>query len=106
MASDSKKTKNNLNNIFLQDGIVPTVPYRSLIPKNSGNILCAGRIISSDQLANSGLRVEATCMATGQAAGVAAAIAAKGDMSVQKVPYVNLAETLLAQNAIVPNYDN
>ena len=106
MASDSKKTKNNLNNIFLQDGIVPTVPYRSLIPKNSGNILCAGRIISSDQLANSGLRVEATCMATGQAAGVAAAIAAKGDMSVQKVPYVNLAETLLSQNAIVPNFDN
>ena len=45
-------------------------------------------------------------MATGQAAGVAAAIAAKGDMSVQKVPYANLAKTLRAQNAIVPNYDN
>lgn len=106
MSSDRQNTKNNLNNIFLKDGIVPTVPYRALIPKNSKNVLCAGRIISSDQLANSGLRVEATCMAMGQAAGVAAAIAAKDNISVQKVSYTNLAKTLLSQNAIVPNFDN
>ena len=56
----------------------------------------------SDQLANSGLRVEATCMAEGQAAGVAAAIAAKRAMSVKDVPYAELCESLKEQGAIVP----
>ena len=39
------------------------------------NILVAGRCVSSDRLANSGLRVQASCMAMGQAAGAAAALA-------------------------------
>lgn len=102
MAKDSKNTKNNLNNIFLQDGVVPSVPYRSLVPAGAKNVLCAGRIIGADQLANSALRVEATCMAVGQAAGVAAAIAAKEGKSVQDVPYETLADTLRGQGAIVP----
>ena len=44
-----------------------------IVPKGSRNILVAGRSVSSDRLANSGLRVQAPCMAMGQAAGAAAA---------------------------------
>lgn len=102
MANDIENTKNNLNNIFLQDGVIPSVPYRSVLPLGARNVVCAGRIIGSDQLANSGLRVEATCMAVGQAAGVAAAISAAERLSVQDVPYERLSETLRKQGAIVP----
>ncbi len=102
LAEDRRNTGNNLYNIFLEEGVIPTVPYRALIPKGSDDLLCAGRIVCSDQLANSGLRVEATCMAEGQAAGVAAAIAAKRAMSVKDVPYAELCESLKEQGAIVP----
>ena len=59
-----------------QPGVVPTIPLRSLAPKGSRNLLVAGRSISSDRLANSAPRVQASCMAMGQAAGAAAALAA------------------------------
>lgn len=101
-AEDRCNTGGNLYNIFLKDGVVPTVPYRALIPRGSDDLLCAGRIICSDQLANSGLRVQATCMAVGQAAGVAAAIAASRAVSVREVPYADLCAALKRQGAIVP----
>jgi hypothetical protein len=61
----------------LKEGIVPTVPRGALLPKGAKNLLVAGRCVSSDRLANSGLRVEASCMAMGQAAGALAALSAK-----------------------------
>ena len=86
----------------LKEGIVPTVPLRALIPKGSKNLLVAGRCLSSDRLANSALRVQATCMATGQAAGAAAALAAKKGTTPGKVPIEEI-KTLLKENgAIVP----
>ena len=39
----------------LKEGVVPTVPLRTLIPKGSQNLLVAGRCVSSDRLANSAL---------------------------------------------------
>jgi hypothetical protein len=58
----------------LPKGIAPTIPLRALVPKGSRNLMVAGRSISSDRAASSGLRVQATCMAMGQAAGAAAAL--------------------------------
>ena len=101
-ASPSAGTKENLYNLFLKDGVVPTVPYRALIPKNSKRILCAGRTISSDQLANSALRVQATCMAVGQAAGVAASLSAQKNIPVGEILYADLRDVLKAQGAILP----
>jgi len=57
--------------------VVPTVPRSALIPKGSRNLLVAGRCVSSDRLANSALRVQASCMGMGQAAGANAALAAE-----------------------------
>lgn len=86
----------------LKEGIVPTVPLRALIPKGSRNLMAAGRSVSSDRLANSGLRVQAACMAMGQAAGAAAALAAGGNISPQEVPLADLKAVLQQHGAIVP----
>src|SRR5690606_24303033 len=59
----------------LIEGVVPTVPLRALVPKNSRNFLVAGRCISSDRVADSPQRVQASCMGIEQAAGAAAAFA-------------------------------
>lgn len=87
---------------FLKENVVPKIPYSALIPKNSKRIICAGRCISSDTDANSAVRVEAVCMATGQAAGCAAAISAKRNIELKNVPYSELCAWLKAINAIVP----
>ncbi len=81
---------------------VPTIPLSALIPKDSKNILVAGRCVSSDRLANSGLRVQAACMAMGQAAGATAALAAAENTTPLKVPVKAIREILLKHGAIVP----
>ena len=66
-------------------------------------MLVAGRCVSSDRGANSGLRVEAACMAMGQVAGAAAALAAKRNVSPLDLPIDELREALASSGAIVPN---
>ncbi len=88
--------------IFLKENVVPKVPYTSLIPKNSKHILVAGRCISSDTYANSALRVQAVCMATGQVAGCAAALCAKKRINAKNLPFLVLANALKKIGAIVP----
>lgn len=61
-----------IKQVFLKENVVPTIPMGALIPKNSKHLFVAGRCISSDRQANSALRVQATAMASGQAAGVMA----------------------------------
>jgi hypothetical protein len=86
----------------LAPGVVPTIPYGALIPQGSDHLLVAGRCIAGDQAANSAYRVQATCMATGQAAGAAAALAARQGCSVRAVPLDGLRALLRAHGAIVP----
>ncbi|GAA3409035.1 FAD-dependent oxidoreductase [Paenibacillus hodogayensis] len=87
---------------MIEPGIVPTLPYRALIPKGSDDLLVAGRCVSGDRMANSAFRVQASCMATGQAAGMAAAIAVERNCSVRDVPMALLREQLERFGAIVP----
>jgi hypothetical protein len=70
---------------------------------NSTNLLVAGRSVSSDRLANSALRVQASCMAMGQAAGATAALAAKFKTTPLQVPVQEIKEMLRANGAIVPS---
>lgn len=95
-------TKNGVRPEPLKPGTVPTIPLSALIPKGSKNIVVAGRCVSSDRLANSGLRVQAPCMAMGQAAGCAAAIAAKDGTTPGQVPLAKLHALLKEHGAIVP----
>jgi hypothetical protein len=78
------------------------IPYGCLIPRTLANVLVAGRCLSSTREANGSARVMGTCMATGQAAGVAAALCAlEGHSDVRELPLELLQRTLRAQAAIL-----
>jgi len=87
---------------FLKPGVVASVPLRALIPRKSKNFLVAGRCISSDRLANSALRVQASCMGMGQAAAVAAVLAANQGSTPAEVPIAEIKQLLKEHRAIVP----
>lgn len=70
------------------------VPYRALMAEGFPNLLVAGRCLSADRVAFASLRVQASCMGTGQAAGVAAAMAAAAGVSVQDVDIDALVDEL------------
>ena len=70
-----------------------------------GNMLVAGRAVSSDHGANSALRVQASCMAMGQAAGVVAALAAQNCCDPRVVPLSLIRRQLTEIGHIVPSYD-
>lgn len=70
------------------------VPYRALYAEQIPNLLVAGRCLSADREAFASLRVQASCMGTGQAAGVAAAMASAADCSVGEVAVERLVERL------------
>ncbi|MFP4355204.1 MAG: FAD-dependent oxidoreductase [Phycisphaerae bacterium] len=77
------------------------VPYRCLIPAGSENILAAGRCIDTDEGAFGAYRVMVNCGQSGQAAGVAAALAAETDGAVGEVDTGQLRDRLASQGAIV-----
>lgn len=78
------------------------IPYRALTPKadECTNLLVPGAA-SYTHVAFCTLRLESVWMITGHAAGISAALAAKGDMSVQKVPLAPLQDKLRAQKQVV-----
>jgi len=94
-------TKTGVRPKKLKPGTVPTVPLSALVPKGSSNILVAGRCVSSDRLANSGLRVQASCMAMGQAAGAAAALAVQQQRTPLAVPLSDIRALLTQHDAIL-----
>lgn len=70
------------------------VPFRAMISPKCDNVICAGRCISSDKVAHATIRVQATAMALGQAAGVAAYLAKKDKLNVSEISYKQLEMTL------------
>ena len=95
-------TKTGVRPKPLKPGKVPTIPLSALVPRGSRNLIVAGRCVSSDRLANSGLRVQASCMGMGQAAGVAAALAAKAGSTPLEVPLTEIHALLREHGQIVP----
>jgi hypothetical protein len=78
-----------------------SIPYRCLVPEESQNLLAAGGLISADRTAYSSARVQAQCMATGQAAGAAAALCAKLQVKPKNLKTTVLQDRLRAQGAIL-----
>ena len=62
---------------YLSDEAYYSIPYRSLLPKEYDNLLVAGRCLSATHEAQSAVRIMPTCVCMGQAAGIAAAVAAE-----------------------------
>ena len=75
------------------------IPYRSMVSYELDNIIVAGRCISADRQAFASIRVQATAMALGQAAGTAAAICADNGCSVSNIDVKHLRERLTSQGA-------
>jgi FAD dependent oxidoreductase len=71
--------------VWLEEGAYYQVPYRSLVAAEVDNLLLAGRCISATHEALASTRVIAPSMAQGEAAGVAAALAAQRGLSARAV---------------------
>lgn len=69
------------------------IPYRCLVPKTIDKLLVAGRCISGSYEAHASYRVTGDCVAMGQAAGTAAAMAVKS----QVLPRLLDAQQLICQ---------
>lgn len=78
-----------------------TIPYRSLIPKGVTNMLVAGRCISSDHGAQASYRIMPTVCTIGEAAGTAAAIAAKEGQPVRDIDVKLLQQKLESAGAYI-----
>lgn len=70
---------------YFKDGEYYTVPYRSLCPKGSRNLLVAGRCISSTHEAQASYRIMPICCCLGEAAGAAIAVCGKKDSDVKNI---------------------
>jgi hypothetical protein len=77
------------------------VPYRCLLPRQVERLLVAGRTISATHEALASTRVMFTCMAIGQAAGVAAALACRQNILPRHLDAEELQEELVRQHAIL-----
>jgi hypothetical protein len=62
--------------VHLKKGQSHGIPYRCLTPKGLANVLVAGRSISTDRAVQGSTRAMPACLCTGEAAGIAAAMAA------------------------------
>jgi hypothetical protein len=77
------------------------IPLRCLLPRHVENLLVAGRCISGTHEAQSSYRVMAISMATGQAAGICAALAAREARQPREVPFRDVQEEIIRQGGIL-----
>ncbi len=86
---------------YLPDGAAVGIPYRSLVVRDAINVLVAGRCFSATHDAHASVRSMAQCMAMGQAAGTAAAMAVAGARDPRDLDVAGLRDRLRAAGAIV-----
>jgi hypothetical protein len=67
---------------YIPDSDTYDIPFRALLPQEVSNVVVAGRCLSADHDAHASVRSMAQCMAMGQAAGTAAAYAARDDLAI------------------------
>lgn len=72
------------------------IPYRSLLPVNREGLLMAGRCISGSSVAHASFRVTGDCVAMGQAAGTAAALAVRSGVAPSEIDPAELVAQLKA----------
>ena len=75
------------------------IPYRCLLPQKVDNLLVAGRSISATFFAQGSVRVMATCMGMGQAAGTAAALGVQRGITPREIDSADLRALLQRQGA-------
>lgn len=88
---------NNQRCQFLKDAAF--VPYRCLIAPDYPNLLVGGRAFSADGVSSASVRVQASVMGLGQAAGAAAALCVQAGTDVSDVDIEALRSTLIKYGA-------
>jgi FAD dependent oxidoreductase len=86
---------------YLPDGAAVDIPYRSLVVRDATNVLVAGRCFSATHDAHASVRSMAQCMAMGQAAGTAAAMAVDTGRDPRDIDVAGLRDRLRDDGAIL-----
>lgn len=81
------------------------IPFRCLIPDKSDNLLVVGRCISVERDVLGPVRVMGPCVAMGQAAGIAAAVALKSEISFSKIEVSQLQAEIKSAGGIISTED-
>ncbi|MFZ2657323.1 MAG: FAD-dependent oxidoreductase [Victivallales bacterium] len=87
--------------IPIKDGRTYDIPFGCLLPAGLKNVIAAGRCISSDRGANGSARVMGTCMVTGQAAGLAAALAVGSKMENMREINIDVLRRCLIEQGVM-----
>ena len=81
------------------------IPYRCLVPHKMDGLLVAGRSFSSDIAANDMANLIPHCIAMGEAAGTASALAVKQGINPRQVDFRELQECLLKNGTLLPGVE-
>ena len=77
------------------------IPFGCLLPQSVEGLVVAGRAMSATREANGGSRHMGTAMCLGEAAGLYAALAARGSARLGEPPYEEIRRILRARGALV-----
>lgn len=86
---------------YLPDGEAVGIPYGTLVVRDAANVLVAGRCFSATHDAHASVRSMAQCMAMGQAAGTAAALAIAARRDPREIDVAALREQLRTDGVIL-----
>ena len=89
------------NKYLVSDAGAYDLPYRALLPKGLDNVLVAGRMMSVEYVAHNSTRNTACCLVCGEAAGTAAALAARSGRSAREVDIGELQDQLRAAGVLL-----
>jgi hypothetical protein len=85
---------------WTKSGVTYSIPFRCLLPREVENLLVAGRCISVDHRVHHATKEIPPCMATGEAAGTAAALAVSAGVPVAQLDVASLQGRLVERGAI------
>lgn len=77
------------------------IPLRSMLPGGYPNLVVAGRMIDADPVAHGAIRVMVNCNQMGEAAGVAAWMAAESGSAIRDLDVKQLRRTLVAGGSVI-----
>ena len=84
----------------LNDNAPIEIPYRSILPQKVENLLAPGRHISADRIAIDNVNLIPQCVGTGQAAGVAAAVAVADGSSTHTLNVAKVQDILAGEQDV------
>jgi hypothetical protein len=100
-ASEHDSSMRQKEDLYPPDDDWYDIPYRCLTAKDIDNLLVSGRCISATHHGMAGARVMGTCIAIGEAAGTAAALAVRHGVTPREVQVDELRRTLRSQGVLL-----